>query len=230
MKILIIEDDRKLAEALRSSLTEHGYLVDMALDGVSGLQLAYETQYNLIILDIGLPGIDGFEVLNRVREHDNVRIMMLSARTNLEDRVRGLEQGADDYLVKPFALSELRARVFAMKRRGIAAADFPVGQNVLRVADLELDLLRHRAARGRARIDLTAKEFGLLTILMRREGEVLSCLMLAEHVWDMNFNGNTSVVQIAVRRLRKKVDDPFEVKLLHTIRGMGYTIEYREAK
>ncbi len=213
---------------LRRSLTDNGYIVDIAMDGVSGVQLAYETQYDLIILDIGLPGLDGFEVLLRIRKNDNVPIMMLTSRTSLEDRVRGLEQGADDYLIKPFALSELQARVLALKRRGVGSADTLSGRNVLRVADLELDLLRRRVARGNSRIDLTAKEFGLLTFLMRRQGEVLSRLVLAEQVWDMNFNSNTNVVEVAIRRLRAKVDDPFDTKLLHTVRGMGYTIEHRE--
>ncbi|AUA56022.1 MULTISPECIES: heavy metal response regulator transcription factor [Achromobacter] len=228
MKILVIEDERKLAETLRRSLTENSYIVDIALDGVSGLQLAYVTQYDLVILDIGLPGLDGFEVLQRIRQHDNVPVMMLSSRTSLEDRVRGLERGADDYLVKPFAMPELLARVFALKRRGLGSGDGTAGRNVLRVADLELDLLRRRVVRGASRIDLTAKEFGLLTYLMRRPGEVLSRLVLAEQVWDMNFNSNTNVVEVAIRRLRAKVDDPFDTKLLHTVRGMGYTIEHRE--
>ena len=228
MKILVIEDEQKLAELLRRSLTDNSYIVDIALDGVSGLQLAYETQYDLIILDIGLPGLDGFEVLQRIRKNDNVPVMMLTSRSSLEDRVRGLEQGADDYLIKPFALSELQARVLALKRRAAGAGDTMSGGNILRVADLELDLLRRRVARGNSRIDLTAKEFGLLTFMMRREGEVLSRLVLAEQVWDMNFNSNTNVVEVAVRRLRAKVDDPFDIKLLHTVRGMGYTSEYRE--
>ncbi|ASC66165.1 transcriptional activator protein Irlr [Bordetella bronchiseptica CA90 BB1334] len=228
MKILVIEDEQKLAEMLRRSLTDNSYIVDIAMDGVSGLHLTYETQYDLIILDIGLPGLDGFEVLQRIRKNDNVPVMMLTSRSSLEDRVRGLEQGADDYLVKPFALSELQARVLALKRRRTASGDTISSGNILRVADLELDLLRRRVARGTARIDLTAKEFGLLTFLMRRQGEVLSRLVLAEQVWDINFNSNTNVVEVAIRRLRAKVDDPFETKLLHTVRGMGYTIEYRE--
>ncbi|MBO1015497.1 heavy metal response regulator transcription factor [Achromobacter sp. SD115] len=228
MKILVIEDERKLAENLRRSLTHNNYLVDIALDGISGLQLADEQQYDLIILDVVLPGMDGFEVLRRVRLHDSVPVIMLTSRTSLEDRVRGLEQGADDYLVKPFSLSELLARVLALKRRGISFGDMMCGQNILRVADLELDLLRRRVTRGGARLELTAKEFCLLTFLMRRQGEVLSRLVLAEHVWDMNFNSNTNVVEVAIRRLRAKVDDPFDVKLLHTFRGMGYTIEHRE--
>ncbi|SAI65460.1 two-component response regulator [Bordetella ansorpii] len=226
MKILVIDDEKKLAETLRRSLTENGYFVDIALDGASGLHLAYESQYDLIILDVNLPDMEGFEVLHRIRQNDAVPIMMLTARASLEDRVRGLEQGADDYLIKPFALSELHARVLAIKRRG-AGADTAQGQNVLRVADLELDLLRRRVMRGRARIDLTAKEFGLLTFLMRRQGEVLSRLVLAEQVWDMNFNSNTNVVEVAIRRLRAKVDDPFDIKLLHTVRGMGYMLEHQ---
>ncbi|MBO9328436.1 DNA-binding response regulator [Achromobacter sp. HZ01] len=226
MKILIIDDEKKLADIVRRSLMENGYLADIALDGTSGLQLAYEVQYDLIILDINLPDMEGFEVLQRIRQNDAVMVMMLTARSSLEDRVRGLEQGADDYLPKPFALSELQARVLALRRRG-ASVENGRGPNVLRVADLELDLLRRRVMRANARIDLTAKEFCLLTILMRRQGEVVSRLVLAEQVWDMNFSSNTNVVEVAVRRLRSKIDDPFDTRLLHTVRGMGYTLEHR---
>ncbi|WP_041864401.1 heavy metal response regulator transcription factor [Bordetella petrii] len=228
MKILVIEDERKLAEYLKRALSEHNYVVDIAMDGISGLHLAQETQYDLILLDVMLPGRDGFSVLAELRKGDRVPILMLTARDKLEDRVRGLQDGADDYLAKPFALSELLARVLALSRRQSNSVIEPNRQNVLKVGDLELDLLRRRASRGGVRLDLTAKEFTLLALLMKKQGQVLSRLDLAEQVWDINFNSNTNVVEVAVRRLRGKVDDPFPTKLLHTVRGMGYVLEPRE--
>ncbi len=229
MKVLVIEDEKKLAEYLRRALTEHNYIVDVASDGVSGLHLARESQYDLVLLDIMLPGMDGLDVLKALRKTDRVPVLMLTARDKLEDRVRGLHEGADDYLSKPFALSELLARVLALGRRSGLQAAQSENSNHLRVADLEIDLLRRRAKRNGQRLDLTAKEFTLLALLMRRQGQVLSRLDLAEQVWDMNFNSNTNVVEVAVRRLRGKVDDPFENKLLHTVRGMGYVLEDRES-
>ena len=228
LKILVIEDERKLAEYLKRALSEHNYVVDVAADGISGLHLAQETQYDLILLDVMLPGRDGFSVLAELRKRDRVPVLMLTARDKLEDRVRGLQDGADDYLVKPFALSELLARVLALGRRQNNSVIEPNRQNVLKVGDLELDLLRRRATRGSSRLDLTAKEFTLLALLMKKQGQVLSRLDLAEQVWDINFNSNTNVVEVAVRRLRGKVDDPFPTKLLHTVRGMGYVLELRE--
>ncbi|CAP44960.1 two-component response regulator [Bordetella petrii] len=228
LKILVIEDERKLAEYLKRALSEHNYVVDIAMDGISGLHLAQETQYDLILLDVMLPGRDGFSVLAELRKGDRVPILMLTARDKLEDRVRGLQDGADDYLAKPFALSELLARVLALSRRQSNSVIEPNRQNVLKVGDLELDLLRRRASRGGVRLDLTAKEFTLLALLMKKQGQVLSRLDLAEQVWDINFNSNTNVVEVAVRRLRGKVDDPFPTKLLHTVRGMGYVLEPRE--
>ena len=208
MKVLVIEDEKKLAEYLRLALTEHNYVVDVAMDRISGLHLARESQYDLILLDVMLPGMDGFSVLRELRKSDRVPVLMLMARDKIEDRVKGLRDGADDYLVKPFALSELLARVLALGRRSGQNQAEVGGQNVLRVGDLELDLLRRRASRGGVRLDLTAKEFTLLALLMRKQGEVLSRLELAEQVWDINFNSNTNVVEVAVRRLRGKVDDP----------------------
>lgn len=227
MKILVIEDEKKLAEYLRRALTGNNYVVDVARDGVSGLHYAQETKYDLILLDVMLPGMDGFSVLHELRKHDRVPVLMLTARDRVEDRVKGLEDGADDYLVKPFALSELLARVLALGRRGGHNTTDLTTQNLLRVGDLELDLLRRKAARAGKRLDLTAKEFTLLALLMRKQGEILSRLTLAEKVWDINFNSNTNVVEVAVRRLRGKMDDPFEEKLLHTVRGMGYVLEIR---
>jgi two-component system copper resistance phosphate regulon response regulator CusR len=227
MKILVVEDEPKLAEYLRKALTESSYVVDVAHSGPEGRYLAIEGQYDLVLLDVMLPGLDGFAVLRELRRDKHIPVLMLTARDKVEDRVKGLQAGADDYLVKPFALSELLARVQALLRRGARPA---AGQDptVLRLADLELDLVRRKASRSGLRLDLTAKEFTLLTLLLRRHGQVLSRTALAEQVWDMNFDSNTNVVEVAVRRLRSKLDDPFAKKLLHTVRGMGYVLEDRE--
>lgn len=228
MKVLVIEDEKKLAEYLRRALTDHNYIVDVATDGRVGLHLAQESEYDLVLLDIMLPGMDGLSILNELRKTSQVPVLMLTARDKLEDRVHGLHEGADDYLSKPFALSELLARVLALVRRSGRQAPQAESPNLLRVGDLDLDLLRRRASRNGQRLELTAKEFTLLTLLMRKQGEVLSRLELAEQVWDMNFNSNTNVVEVAIRRLRGKVDDPFDNKLLHTVRGMGYVLEVRK--
>lgn len=219
----MVEDERKLADYLHKGLTENSYVVDVARDGIDGRHLALEGQYDLIVLDAMLPGIDGFSLLGEVRKSKNTPIMMLTARDGIEDRVRGLQEGADDYLVKPFAFSELLARVRALLRRGGQSLE----ATTLRLADLELDLLRRRASRAGQRLDLTAKEFALLALLLQRKGEILARTTLAEQVWDMNFDSDTNVVEVAVRRLRGKLDDPFETKLLHTVRGMGYVLEDR---
>lgn len=223
MRILVVEDERKLADYLHKGLTEHSYVVDVARDGIDGRHLAVEGQYDLIVLDAMLPGIDGFSLLGDVRKLKNTPILMLTARDSIEDRVRGLQEGADDYLVKPFAFSELLARVRALLRRGGQSLE----ATTLRLADLELDLLRRRASRTGRRLDLTAKEFALLALLLQRRGEILARTTLAEQVWDMNFDSDTNVVDVAVRRLRSKLDDPFETKLLHTVRCMGYVLEDR---
>jgi two-component system copper resistance phosphate regulon response regulator CusR len=184
-------------------------------------------EYQLLLLDLMLPGVDGFGVLSAVRQvHRQLPVLMLTARDKVEDRVRGLESGADDYLVKPFAFSELLARVAALLRRGAGHGVAPATE--LRLADLEVDLLSRRARRGSERLDLTAKEFNLLALLLRRRGQILSRTTLAEQVWDMNFDSDTNVVEVAVRRLRAKLDDPFPTKLLHTVRGMGYVLEERQ--
>lgn len=224
MRILVIEDEPKLADYLKKGLSEQSHVVDLACDGVDGLHLALEGVYDLIVLDVMLPGVDGFGVLAAVREQKDTPILMLTARDAVEDRVRGLEGGADDYLVKPFAFSELLARVQALLRRGRSQEP-----TLLRLADLELDLARRRAQRGGRRLDLTAKEFNLLALLLRRQGQVLSRTTLAEQVWDMNFDSDTNVIDVAVRRLRSKLDDPYDTKLLHTVRGMGYVLESRPA-
>jgi heavy metal response regulator len=222
MRILVIEDEPKLADYLKKGLSEQSHVVDLARDGVDGLHLALEGEYDLIVLDVMLPGVDGFGILASVRAQKDTPILMLTARDAVEDRVRGLEGGADDYLVKPFAFSELLARVQALLRRGRTQEP-----TLLRLADLELDLARRRAQRGGRRLDLTAKEFSLLALLLRRQGQVLSRTTLAEQVWDMNFDSDTNVIDVAVRRLRSKLDDPFDAKLLHTVRGMGYVLESR---
>jgi two-component system, OmpR family, copper resistance phosphate regulon response regulator CusR len=226
MRLLVVEDEVKLAQYLHKGLSENGHVVDIAHDGIEGRRLATGGEYDLVLLDLMLPGIDGFGVLAALRaEGKRTPVLMLTARDKVEDRVRGLEQGADDYLVKPFAFSELLARVGALLRRGAPAT--AQAATVLSLGDLELDLLARKASRAQQRLDLTAKEFNLLTLLLRRRGQILSRTTLAEQVWDMNFDSDTNVVEVAVRRLRAKLDDPFPAKLLHTVRGMGYVLEER---
>ena len=215
-----------MADYLRKGLTESGYVVDVAVDGIDGTHLAVQGSYDLVLLDVMLPGIDGFGVLKALRQERDTPVLMLTARDRLEDKVRGLQDGADDYLAKPFAFSELLARVQALLRRG-GAERSTQEVTAFRIADLEVDLVRRKAVRSGKRLDLTAKEFALLALLLRRRGEVLSRTVLAEQVWDMNFDSDTNVVEVAVRRLRGKLDEPFETKLLHTVRGMGYVLEDR---
>ena len=226
MKILLIEDEVKLAEYLRKGLGEVGYVVDVAHNGVDGLHMALEGGHDLLVLDAMLPGIDGFSLLTAFRKTRQTPVLMLTARVSVEDRVLGLQTGADDYLVKPFAFSELSARIQVLLRRTHGARD-AVEPTQLRLADLEVDLVRRKASRGGHRLELTAKEFLLLTLFLRRKGEVLSRTEIAEQVWDMNFDSDTNVVEVAIRRLRTKIDVPFDTALLHTIRGMGYVMEER---
>jgi heavy metal response regulator len=228
MKVLVIEDEQRLADYLRQGLTEAGYTVEVAHNGIDGLHLATTGQYSLLVLDRMLPGIDGIALLKALRASHGTPVLMLTARADVEDRVSGLQAGADDYLLKPFAFPELLARVQALLRRqsqGEAAQDGVAAP--FKLADLELDLLRRKVTRQGQRIDLSAKEFNLLTLLMRRRGEVISRTEIASLVWDMNFDSETNVVEVAIRRLRAKLDAPFERALLHTVRGMGYVLEDR---
>jgi two-component system copper resistance phosphate regulon response regulator CusR len=223
MRILLVEDERKTASYLRKGLAENGFAVDVARDGNEGLSVALEGRHDMIILDVMLPGYDGWTVLEKLREAGSqVPVLFLTARDSVDDRVRGLEGGADDYLVKPFAFSELLARIRTITRRGEIRQPGP-----LEVGDIRLDFVRQRAVRGDHRLDLTPKEFSLLALMMRRKGEVLTRSVIADQVWDMTYGGETNVVDVHIRRLRAKVDDPFEKKLIHTIRGVGYVLEDR---
>jgi len=225
MKILIVEDEPKTGDYLKQGLTEAGFVADLARDGWDGLELAKDGHYDLMILDVMLPGLDGWQVLDGVRRAGvETPVLFLTARDQVADRVKGLELGADDYLVKPFAFAELLARVRTLLRRGRGGLE----PTVLKVADLELDLLRRRAIRAGKKIDLTAKEFALLELLLRRQGEVLPRSLIASLVWDMNFDSDTNVIDVAVRRLRAKVDEGFASRLIHTVRGMGYVLDMNE--
>ena len=230
MKILVIEDEKKLASYLQKGLNSEGFVVDVAYNGIDGLHLATEGHYELIILDGMLPDLDGLGVLAALRQTMNIPVLMLTARSMVEDRVKGLQAGADDYLTKPFAFSELVARVHALARRATGKAGTVAESSHLTLADLELDAVKRQAKRAGQDLRLTAKEFSLLWLLLRRKGEVLSRTELAELVWDMHFDSETNVVDVAVRRLRGKMDEPFDQPLLHTVRGMGYVLEQRAAE
>ena len=223
MKILIVEDELKMAEYLHRGLSEQDCTVDVAHDGIDGRHMAVEYDYDVIVLDVMLPGLDGFSVLKALRAVKSTPVIMLTARDRVEDRVRGLQSGADDYLVKPFSFLELLARLQALTRRGRVQES-----TQLHIGDLHIDFLARKAFRDGARIDLTAKEFSLLAVLAKRQGEILSKTAIAELVWDINFDSNTNVVEVAIKRLRAKIDGPFKTPLLHTIRGMGYVLEVRQ--
>jgi two-component system, OmpR family, copper resistance phosphate regulon response regulator CusR len=223
LKILVVEDEPKAADYLRQGLSESGYTVEVAHNGTDGLHAAANGDHDLVILDVMLPGIDGFAVLSALRTSRQIPVLMLTARGATDDKVRGFDLGADDYLVKPFQFPELLARVKALLKRGQPAPADPA----VRVADLEIDPVRHRATRAGQRIDLSAKEFALLTLLAQRSGEVLSRTQIASLVWDIHFDSDSNVVEVAIRRLRAKIDDPFPDKLIHTVRGVGYVLERR---
>jgi two-component system copper resistance phosphate regulon response regulator CusR len=228
-KILLVEDQATAAAYLSQGLKEEGMVVDVALNGPDGLHLLLTADYDLAILDVMLPGLDGWTILEtarRARRHTPV--LFLTARDAIDDRVRGLDLGAEDYLVKPFAFSELLARIRVILRRNDRAAAGQAEPAVLTLGDLTLDLLKHRASRNGDRLELTPKEFALLSLLMRRVGEVQSRTVIAEQVWEMHFDSETNVVEVAVRRLRNKLDDPYPVKLLHTVRGVGYVLDIRD--
>ncbi len=221
-----MKTNRKTGHYLRQGLTEAGFTTELAADGNTGQQLALSGDYALLILDVMLPGRDGWQILQAVRGAGlDTPVLFLTARDAVEDRVHGLELGADDYLVKPFAFSELLARVRSLLRRGSVTPQ----ETSLQLADLRLDLIRRRVERNGQRIDLTAKEFALLEMLLRRQGEVLPKSLIASQVWDMNFDSDTNVIEVAIRRLRLKIDDDFPNKLIHTVRGMGYVLEERPA-
>ncbi|TDV46504.1 winged helix family two component heavy metal response transcriptional regulator [Pseudomonas graminis] len=222
MRVLIIEDEEKTADYLHRGLTEQGYTTDVAREGIEGLHMALESEYAVIILDVMLPGLDGYGVLRALRARKQTPVIMLTARENVDDRIRGLREGADDYLGKPFSFLELVARLQALTRR--SGGHEPVQ---ISVGDLWIDLISRKATRAGVRLDLTAKEFSLLSVLARRQGEILSKTSIAEMVWDVNFDSDANVVEVAIKRLRAKLDGPFEQKLLHTIRGMGYVLESR---
>jgi two-component system copper resistance phosphate regulon response regulator CusR len=218
MSILVIEDDPKTGDYLRKGLKESGYAVDLARNGTDGLHLALTNDYDLVLLDVMLPGLDGWQVMQALREKRDLPVLFLTARDQLSDRIRGLELGADDYLVKPFSFVELVLRVRTILRRGVVReAEF------FEFADLKLDVLRRKVTREGREIALTNKEFALLHLLIKRQGEALSRTLIASEVWDMNFDSDTNVVDVAVKRLRAKVDAPFERKLVHTVRSIGYS-------
>ncbi|AMP09632.1 response regulator [Collimonas arenae] len=222
MRILLVEDEPKAGEYLRKGLSETGYVVDWVRNGADGLHCATSDDYDLIVLDVMLPGMDGWAVIRELRKNHATPVLFLTARDEVEDRIKGLELGADDYLVKPFAFAELVARIRTLLRRG------PIREfEMLHVADMAIDVMKRRVTRGGDRIDLTSKEFSLLHLMAKRQSEVLSRSLIASQVWDMNFDSDTNVVDVAIRRLRVKIDEPYGKPLIHTVRGMGYVLEDR---
>jgi len=221
MRLLVVEDEPKAADYLQRGLAESGYIVDVARNGIDGLHMALEFSYDAIVLDVMMPGLDGWQVLQKLREQDDVAVLFLTARGELEDRLKGLDLGADDYLVKPFSFAELLARLRTLLRRGPVRTD----QHLV-LGDLQIDVPKRRVTRGDIRVTLSNKEFALLQYFVTHQGEVLSRSLIASMVWDMNFDSDTNVVDVAVRRLRQKIDDPFPgVRIIHTVRGVGYRCE-----
>jgi len=220
MRILLVEDEQKTGDYLKQGLSEAGYITDWVTDGLSGKHQALSEEYDLIILDVMLPKLDGWNIINDIRKSGKTMpILFLSARDQIEDRVKGLELGADDYLVKPFAFAELLARIKTQQKED---------SNIITIADLELDLRKRRVTRAGQRIDLTAKEFALMELFMRRRGEILPRALIASQIWDMNFDSDTNVVEVAIKRLRNKIDSNFSPKLIQNIRGMGYVLEVED--
>ncbi|MDO8827406.1 heavy metal response regulator transcription factor [Methylophaga sp.] len=226
MRLLIVEDEIKTGDYLKQGLTEAGFQVSLVRNGLDGHHLAMTEVFDLIVLDVMLPDVNGWRIVQSIRERNNLTpVLFLSARDSVDDRVKGLELGADDYLIKPFAFSEVLARVRSLIRRGQTIAT----PDLLQVADLQLDIPKRRVMRSGVKIALSHKEFSLLELLMRRSGEVLPRSLIASQVWDMNFDSATNVIDVAIRRLRAKVDDNFTPKLIHTVRGMGYKLENEQA-
>jgi two-component system copper resistance phosphate regulon response regulator CusR len=222
MRILVIEDEAKAGEYLLNGLTEAGYVVDFAANGIDGLHMAQEMRYDLILLDVMMPEMDGWSVMQKLGARTNTPVLFLSARGTLEDRLKGLDLGADDYLVKPFSFAELLARIRIILRRGQPQKQ----EEVLEIGDLRIDVPKRRVERGGLRITLTNKEFNLLHFFAQNQGQVLSRALIASRVWDMNFDSDTNVVDVAVRRLRQKIDEPFSTRLIHTVHGVGYRCEH----
>jgi two-component system copper resistance phosphate regulon response regulator CusR len=224
LRILVVEDEPKAGDYLQNGLTESGYVVDLARNGVDGLHLAQQFDYDAIVLDVMMPQMDGWQVLQRLREHGDTPVLFLTARGELQDRLKGLDLGAEDYLVKPFSFAELLARLRTLVRRGPSRQE-----ESLVVGDLHIDVLKRKVVRGSTRVALTNKEFALLQFFMANQGQVLSRTLIASRVWDMNFDSDTNVVDVAVRRLRQKIEEPFDgPDLIHTVRGVGYRCELEE--
>lgn len=225
MKLLIVEDEKKIGDYLKQGLVEAGFVVDLVRTGLDGHHLAMTEQYDLFIFDVMLPDVTGWQLVQAVRQAKRTTpILLLTALDRTEDKVKGLELGADDYLVKPFAFAEILARIRSLLRRG----NVDIQQTQMQLADLFIDFLKRKVTRGGRRIDLTGKEFALLEYMLRHQGEVLPRSLIASSVWDMNFDSDTNVIDVAIKRLRQKIDADFSPKLIHTIRGMGYVLELRD--
>jgi two-component system OmpR family response regulator len=222
MRVLVVEDDQQIASFVTKGLKQSGFAVDHVSDGEEGLQMAEFNPYDIMVIDIMLPGLDGFSVIERLRSKGNtIPILVLSARGSLDDKLKGFQSGSDDYLTKPFSFSELQARLQALLRRTTRGQI----KNVLEIGDLKMDLLSRKVSRGEREIELQPREFTLLEYLMRNSGNVVSKTMILEHVWDYHFDPQTNVVDVLVHRLRTKIDKDFRIKLLHTIRGVGYVLK-----